>query len=335
MKNSSCPSVSVLIPLFRVEPYVARCLRSVLLQEYANINIVIIDDASPDNSASIAKLILETENIHGFGWNLIKHEVNKGIGAIRCELLAHATGDYVLFIDSDDYWSDSYVVGNWVTLAEKGKYDVVIANYRFIYEASTKEVSLTPNPTSKGVAYEMLKGSVDAFFHNKLFSRNVYTYIMPLLAEGRNLWEDITALVPLFYYKVSRVGYLNQVVYNYVQYNGSAITKQRNTKYISSTVELIHFWEQCFRESLQTDSQLANALWIASMRFKERLFRAMPLKYYSLIRSIPTIGEQSLQCMPWGVVRKLLFRISLCRYTAFLSHTYYILSARFHRFFGI
>lgn len=98
------PLISIIVPVYNVEKYIDECMRSLLNQTYENMEIILIDDESKDNSGVICDKYSERyENIHTF------HKMNGGLGFARNTGLEHVQGEYVLFIDSDDYVEPRYV----------------------------------------------------------------------------------------------------------------------------------------------------------------------------------------------------------------------------------
>lgn len=98
--------ISVIIPVYQVSEYVERCLRSVMAQSYTDIECVIVDDATKDDSiVKCERLIKEyNENLRGrIRFKILHHEVNRGLSASRNTGTAAATGDYLFYLDSDDY----------------------------------------------------------------------------------------------------------------------------------------------------------------------------------------------------------------------------------------
>lgn len=93
------PKISIIIPVYNVEKYLAECLDSCINQTLKNIEIICVDDASPDNSIKI----LEEYQAKDLRIKIIRHEKNKNLGGARNTGLANATGEYVWFVDSDDY----------------------------------------------------------------------------------------------------------------------------------------------------------------------------------------------------------------------------------------
>jgi glycosyltransferase involved in cell wall biosynthesis len=93
--------VSIIIPVYNVEPYIERCLLSVLNQTYENIEIILVDDCGQDKSIEIANQIIQNHK-NGYKTTILKHHQNKGLSEARNTGIRAATGDYLYFLDSDD-----------------------------------------------------------------------------------------------------------------------------------------------------------------------------------------------------------------------------------------
>ena len=98
---SNLPLVSVIVPVYQVEKYIANCINSIINQTYKNIELIIVNDGSTDNSIQIAKDLLNGAKVD---YKLINQE-NKGQGKSRNVGLEHASGEWILFVDSDDLLS--------------------------------------------------------------------------------------------------------------------------------------------------------------------------------------------------------------------------------------
>lgn len=97
----SVPKVSVLLPIYNVEPYVEACLSSLLSQTCTDFEIIAVDDCSPDRSSEIVSRVLQSQD--KVAWKLVTNEHNQGLAETRRIAVMEATGDYVLCVDSDDY----------------------------------------------------------------------------------------------------------------------------------------------------------------------------------------------------------------------------------------
>ena len=90
--------ISVIIPIYNVEKYLPRCLDSILGQTHTNLEVVLIDDGSPDGCGAICDAYAEKDSRIR-----VVHQANGGVGRARNVGLAHCTGDYITFVDPDDY----------------------------------------------------------------------------------------------------------------------------------------------------------------------------------------------------------------------------------------
>lgn len=113
---------SIVLPVYNAEKYVANAINSVINQDYKNWELIIVDDGSNDNSYKVIKEFLNDNRI-----NYI-YEKNSGVSAARNNALKHANGDYVLFIDSDDYFSMN-ILDDMSKLLSKKNVDVVKFGY--------------------------------------------------------------------------------------------------------------------------------------------------------------------------------------------------------------
>ena len=117
--------VSIIVPIYNVELYLARCLDSLVDQTYDDYEIICVNDCSPDNSAAIAK---DYSNRFPNLIKLIENSENLGLGRSRERALEFASGNYVMFVDSDDYVKRDYIETYVNSLTEQ-RYDIVVGGY--------------------------------------------------------------------------------------------------------------------------------------------------------------------------------------------------------------
>lgn len=118
--------ISIIIPIYNVEKYLKKCLDSVISQTYKNLEIILVDDGSPDKCGKICDEYQEIDNRI-----IVLHNKNIGLSGARNSGLKIATGKYVTFIDSDsdDYIADDYIEVLYKILKEKNA-DISICNYK-------------------------------------------------------------------------------------------------------------------------------------------------------------------------------------------------------------
>lgn len=133
-KNNKAMKVSIIIPIYKVEPYIECCLNSVLRQTYHNLEVILVDDCTPDQSMEMAKAYINDnahngDNDNGICYVFLKHEHNRGLSAARNTGIDAATGEYLFFLDSDDEIT-SDCIEKLVKEVEEGNYHVVCGNFR-------------------------------------------------------------------------------------------------------------------------------------------------------------------------------------------------------------
>lgn len=154
-KDNTSPLVTIGIPVYNVEPYIEKCLLSVLNQTYTNLEILVVDDLGTDHSMEIVDS-LQKSHPHGGLIRIVRHEKNKGIGEARNTAIRECKGKYLYFIDSDDYMEPN-AIQLLVEQAEKYDTDVAIASHRRVALGTGEEL-----PTYQYTEYQLIQGK-DAF----------------------------------------------------------------------------------------------------------------------------------------------------------------------------
>ena len=119
--------LSIITPVYQVEQYLPQCLDSILAQTYPHWELILVDDGSKDRSGEICDEYAKKD-----GRIRVIHTENRGAGAARNTGFAHATGEYVVFVDSDDYISENMIERLYMTI-HKSKYDLVVCNFLRAY----------------------------------------------------------------------------------------------------------------------------------------------------------------------------------------------------------
>lgn len=224
--------ISVIIPMYNVEKYLKECIDSVLNQSYKNIEVILVDDGSPDNSGKIAdKYALKDKRVKSI------HKENGGISDARNVGMEHMTGDYVMFIDSDDFLLPNAlkVLENKL---EKENADYVIANYI----NSDEDGTLWDNPVFRREKYKEFKLNIkdyfDSFFimnsavWNKMFDCKFIKELNLQFVKG--LPAEDAIFTTYCFIKSKKVYYIPDIVYSYRQRNaGTSISMNCTYKYFN------------------------------------------------------------------------------------------------------
>lgn len=218
------PAISVIVPIYKVEPYIEKCIQSIVNQTFEDFEIIIIDDHSPDYSAQMAKKILESQS--RIPYRIISKPRNEGLSAARNTGVDHAEGQYLLFIDSDD-WIDKEMLKNLFQSAKTAIADVVISRIRQIYEDTNKfEILKSEKPstvTGEVALMKLFQGKFFAHVCKMLFLRSLFQNIKFPVGI---VYEDVLT-VPYLLANAKKVHFHDRAYYNYLQRSGS-ITKSFN-----------------------------------------------------------------------------------------------------------
>lgn len=211
--NMNKKSVSIIVPVYNVERYLKRCLDSLISQTLQNIEIIVVNDGSPDNSQEIIDAYISQ-------YDCIKAYVkeNGGQSDARNYGLARATGEYIAFVDSDDY-VDKNMYEVMYRKAKESNYDVVVCDFEEIYESYVRCCSsrvLNDLQDRKQVKAQMCDMYPAPW--NKIYKREL---IMKGMEFKKGVWaEDVEWMYRLLPY-VETIGVIKEAFYKYVQREGS------------------------------------------------------------------------------------------------------------------
>lgn len=204
------PKISVIVPVYNVEPYLKRCLDSIINQSMNEIEILVIDDGSTDGSGKICDEYAKLDNRIR-----VIHQVNGGLSHARNVGLDIAQGKYVMFVDSDDY-VDKYFCQIPYEIAKHYNCDIVIFCTRTLYkgvELEANKTLLMEGEISKQEAFNNLTERVRNSVWNKLFVKELFDDIA--FPEGR-YHEDVFVLYKLLL-KANSIYYSHSFLYNYMR----------------------------------------------------------------------------------------------------------------------
>lgn len=238
--------VSILVPFYKVEKYVGRCVESLFTQTYTNIEYVFVDDCSPDGSMEVVRKQMEKHGVEA-RCRVIRHEQNQGISASRNDCLDAMTGDYFLFVDSDDY-IDRDMVERLVEAAVKGDADIAGCGYIEEYaDHSVEHPQHYSNDhdemmrgitllTIKGVMWKLLVRSAIVTDH-----RQEVRFI-----PDRSMVDDYLFCCQLFFY-ARRFAGVDRCMYHWIQYNPNNYT-HTTVFAVESQAAAIRKTEEFYRE---------------------------------------------------------------------------------------
>lgn len=238
--------VSILVPFFKVEQYVGRCVDSLFTQTYPNIEYVFVNDCSPDRSMDVINEYIEKYGVAD-KCKMIIHKQNQGISVSRNDCLDNMTGDYFLFVDSDDY-IDVDMVELLVEAAIKE--DADISGCGYIEEFADHSVEHPQKYTNDHA--EMMRAitvlTIKGVMWKLLIRSNIVTDHKEEVRfiPDRNMVDDYLFCCQVFYY-AQRFAGVDKCMYHWIQYNPNNYT-HTTVFAVESQAAAIRKAEEFYRE---------------------------------------------------------------------------------------
>lgn len=277
--------ISVLIPIYRVEKYISRCVYSLIGQnDLDETEIIFVDDASPDHSIEILNTILEENPEFKKKTKIIRHNVNKGLSAARNTGISNSKGDYILFLDSDDTLAENSI-GSLKEVIKKESIDIIVYGMQFIYsDGFRKVVGGNHVPKSKEDYFKaVISRDCLVTVCGKLYSRRLFDQVR--FIEGLNYGEDYATLPRLIYTADRIVDISEKIFYNYYQDNMSSYTQsQIGEKQIENILLAINILSEFFKRSQIGSNK--KTIELLKIRNKVFLLEYVEKKYIERIQDI-------------------------------------------------
>ena len=224
--------ITVIVPVYKVEKYLNKCVESIVTQTYSNIEIILVDDGSPDNCPKICDEWAEKDN-------RIKviHKKNGGLSEARNVGIKKATGDYISFVDSDDIISVN-MYKNMMNLMIKNNADIVTCEFARFMDGEKPKFKNESNfkiYNSQDSLKKLLTEKISNHVCNKLFKKQLFCGIE--FPTGRN-YEDIMVMYKLIL-KIKKLITCNGLYYGYMSRENS-ITHCCSKKSIEDYIDSIN-----------------------------------------------------------------------------------------------
>ncbi len=214
------PLISVIVPVYNVEPYLRKCVDSILNQTYRNLEVILVDDGSPDGCPAICDEYAEKD-----ARVRVIHKVNGGQSDARNAGLKNACGEYVTFVDSDD-WVDLKL---YETVMQQLPFEAALFGCTYVYPETGEIQENSPNEQSTVLTWstdgekveELVNRSLFGYACNKVYSR---TILQGLSFSNLKLREDLLFNIAVFA-RTKKIKLLDHAGYFYVQHRESSLHK--------------------------------------------------------------------------------------------------------------
>ena len=267
--------ISIVIPVYNAEQYVERCLKSVCGQTYTNIEVVVVDDGSTDKSGDLCDQIAKRDPRVR-----VYHTKNGGPSAARNTALNHISGEYLTFVDADDYISEQFLEIMYQACVEE-QAEISICEYIRVttdhYEFQTDKKKNTCISGREAVKLQFTACAEKMIVSwGKLYKREFWENLS--YPEGR-VNEDISTSYQV-QYAAQRVAMVDQVLYAYVQSEHSIMREEFSIK----RLDVLYAYKERYDYFITRDSRLAD---MSLRSYYNRLVRA----YCLVKRKLPELQE--------------------------------------------
>ena len=252
MKKVSNPLISVIIPVYKVEKYLEKCVDSVINQTYKNLEIILVDDGSPDNCPKICDEYAKKDK-------RIKviHKENGGVGSARNKGMEKAVGEYITFVDSDD-WLEKNFIQEMLFIINKYKVDYVTCGYYRVYENKKEIINGNLEEIvidSKEYVNKLLNVQNGyGFVHMKLIKKEKISSLR--FEEKLVVGEDALFNIQLCK-NIEKIVIYNKPLYNYY-FNTNSVVRKYNNEYCNNYLKSMIYMSEYIRKNYKSENVIQN-----------------------------------------------------------------------------
>ncbi|MFJ7747158.1 glycosyltransferase family 2 protein [Peribacillus sp. NPDC097295] len=227
------PKVSVIVPVFNNEKYISKCIESILSQSYRNIEVVIVNDGSTDKSEKVIKTYREKDERI-----LYLSQINSGPSEARNKGIVNSTGDYLVFIDSDDT-VDKYYIEYLLTTMINSKVDLVCCGYKDYSKYGIidhTDFNMEGNiPFNELLA--MICGGTGGVLWSKIFKKEIINKNDLRLNNNIYMSEDLIFTLEYVIHSRSFKS-IKKYLYNYNRLNESSISANISIDHLENSISV-------------------------------------------------------------------------------------------------
>ncbi len=236
------PKASVIVPVYKVEEYLEKCVQSILAQTERDFELILVDDGSPDRCGALCDSLAQTDpRIR------VIHQENQGLGGARNTGIREARGDWLLLVDSDD-WIEPKILEKAMEAGLREEADLVMFAFRTVDEQGRElGVFREDMPKERGIGLQEHKEALltAPCAWNKLYRRSFFQGTG--LAYPPRVWYEDLRTSPKLMAKAGRMVFLDEVGYNYLQRQGSIMKSanlERNREILDAFDDLLPWFRK-------------------------------------------------------------------------------------------
>ena len=219
------PKLSIIVPVYNVEKYLDKCLERILNSTYKDFELIVINDGTKDNSEQIITKYLDNEEYKDKITYISKE--NSGLSDTRNLGMSKAKGEYIAFVDSDDY-IETNMYETMMNKALEKDYDIVVSDVKLVYEDSDKEKIISSAYEKDLFNKDEIKQTMLTYYPvvwNKIYKKS----LLEGIEFSKGVWYEDMEFNLKVYPRINSIGVVKEPLYNYLQ-RGNSITYTYNDK---------------------------------------------------------------------------------------------------------
>ena len=287
------PLVSIIVPVYRAEKYIHQCVESILAQTYSNIEVILVDDGSPDRCGEICdEYAAQDCRVK------VIHQQNGGVSVARQTGIEHATGVYSIHADPDD-WVDPTMIEEMVAKAKEDDADMVICD--FFEENGTnrncQHLAMESAPSPAIIEKRLIHHELSGYLWNKMFRRECCGDI-DFPSDITLLEDELFIIRVLRTGNIKRVAYLPKAFYHYRTDNTSSIIHVRSERNLNSLLKVLDYMLEITGSCNESDD------WVMGRKkvIMGELF--LMKRFKQLLDSFPEVHQLIINEQPqWNLFR--------------------------------
>jgi glycosyltransferase involved in cell wall biosynthesis len=219
--------VTIITAVYKVEPFIEKCVRSLFEQTLEEIQFIFVDDCSPDRSVEIVRNILEQYPQRKDDVLIIRNKFNRGLSAVRNIGLSNATGEYIGWVDGDD-WVDNTMFEKLYNTAFNNVADVTWCDFHIIESTGTTytKKQILKKECAQEFAKAIMMEKISGSLCNKLIRRDLIEQYSIRFIEGSDIGDDTSCSIRVMSI-ADNIKYCPMPSYQYVRYNNNSLTINR------------------------------------------------------------------------------------------------------------
>ena len=295
--------VSILVPVYEVERFIERCSRSLFEQSYPSLEFIFVNDCSPDKSIEVLNNVIEGYPERKDTVKIVDHDKNRGISATRNTGLDHSSGEFVIFVDSDD-WLDLHAIELLVKKQSENDADIVSGNRIIHYEDKEEFFPEREYKDNEQMTLQMMQHSLDHFVAGRLFRKSLFTDNGLRWNEGYDIAED-RYMMTLLAYHTKVYDTVDSVIYHYERGNVNSVTKTKDGRKLIRNHKQecgnLLFLEQFFKDKEPVYQQECSRCIMEQLEYYKKAAITFFFKdeFYRVVNIIDSRSETDLKLIGW------------------------------------